>query len=114
MRYYKLNDKKEVIPCSEEEGIQTWGLDRRVALTEDENYQISTVFLPVDHSFEESFVLVFETMVFPINSYSEEECERYSTWDEAIAGHERLCKKWLKQPTYLTMCTGKRMITLGE
>lgn len=58
--------------------------------------------------------LVFETMVFPLNSLDEQDMERYSTWEEAKEGHERMCKKWLKPQTYFPICSGKRLITLGE
>lgn len=66
--------------------------------------EVSTVFLSLDHSFDNTGPpLLFETMVFP-NPLSRIECycARYSLWDEAIAGHEKAIK-WVKdtanQPT---------------
>lgn len=49
---------------------------------------VSTVFLGLDHSFDEGCPVLFETMVFegPDAGYM----ERYHTWDEAVAGHERI------------------------
>lgn len=69
---------------------------------------ISTVFLGLDHNFGGGKPLLFETMVFDTNdkkkykigdneheSIGEEmETNRYSTWEEAEAGHKKLVKKW--------------------
>jgi hypothetical protein len=62
--------------------------DRRVALTElDNGVNVSTVFLGSDHSFGQGAPILFETMSFGTD---EEVCERYSTWDEARAGHDAI------------------------
>ena len=118
MRYYKLTKDKRVVPVSMEEALKGYNTDRRVGLTEDKEYSVSTVFLVMDHSFgdysNEVRPLVFETMVFPLNSWDDQECERYSTWEEAKEGHRKLCEKWLKPQTYLPIYTGKRLITLGD
>jgi hypothetical protein len=53
---------------------------------------VSTVFLGLDHSFgSEGPPIIFETLVFggPHN----ETMDRYSTWDEAEAGHNRMLEK---------------------
>ncbi len=115
MRYYKLTKDKKVVPVSMEEALRGYGEDRRVDYTEDANYNVSTVFLIVDHNFSDNGPpLIFETMVFPLDSMGEQEMERYSTWEEAKEGHKRMCEKWLKPQTYLPICMGKRLITLGE
>ena len=115
MRYYKLTKDKRVVQVSLKESLKGYNTDRRVDFTEDKNYNISTVFLVLDHSFGESDPpLVFETMVFPNDSLEGQDMERYSTWGEAQKGHERMCEKWLKPQTYLPIYTGKRLITLGE
>lgn len=61
---------------------------KRVAFDEVGNQQVSTVWLGLNHSTSPSGtpVAIFETMVFP-------ECElwRYSTLDQARAGHEAVC-----------------------
>lgn len=54
------------------------------------DYRVSTVFLGLDHSFDGGLPVVFETMVFPTGSWSEDYCERYHTYEEALAGHERV------------------------
>lgn len=53
---------------------------------------VSTVWLGLDHTFSgEGPPLIFETMVFPSKGdFSETYCERYSTLEEARAGHERI------------------------
>ena len=118
MRYYKLTKDKKVVQVSMEEALKGYNTDRRVDLTEDKEYSVSTVFLVMDHSFgdysNEVRPLVFETMVSPLNSLEEQEMERYSTWEEAKEGHKRMCEKWLKPQTYLPIYTGKRLITLGD
>ena len=89
-------------------------------LFEDKNYRIikqttlpnkkwvSTVWLGLDYSFEESKrPLIFETMVFARKFTKNFEknkklaydldSERYSTIKEAIEGHGKLCRKWVKK-----------------
>ena len=115
MKYYKLTENKKVVQVSEKEGQKGYGTNRRVELTEDKDYSVSTVFLVMDHNFGmDGPPLVFETMVFPLDSLEEQDMKRYSTWEEAKEGHERMCEKWLKPQTYLPICTGKRLITFGD
>ena len=75
----------------------------RVAETTLSDYWISTVWLGLDHSFGNSPKQIFETMVFPYNSSSDKvtdwgelDMDRYSTEDEAIAGHKAMVEKWSK------------------
>src|SRR6266480_3669208 len=56
---------------------------------------ISTVWLGLDYSFMNGPPLIFETMVFESkDDLSEIDCERYSTENEAILGHEEMVKKY--------------------
>lgn len=56
---------------------------------------ISTIWLGIDHSFDEKGKLIFETMVFPSKeNFLEEDLARYSTLTEAIEGHKRMVEKW--------------------
>ncbi|MBP8689262.1 hypothetical protein KBH77_02835 [Patescibacteria group bacterium] len=58
---------------------------------------ISTVWLGLDYSICDGKVLIFETMVFPEFGDCENEfCERYSTLEEAMEGHERIVKEYEK------------------
>ncbi len=61
---------------------------RRIAETTYLDSRISTVFLGIDHSFGAGPPLLFETMVFggPLDMKQ----ERYSTWDQALAGHKAM------------------------
>lgn len=61
--------------------------NRRVRHTDfPDGSRVSTVFLGLDHRYtDDGPPLLFETMIFP----GQEFCERYSTWEEAVAGHER-------------------------
>lgn len=81
-------DGKVVIPCDD---MMEWGkwfesAKRHVADDHIGDVRISTVFLGIDLSFHEKR-LWFETMIFGgEHDYFQ---ERYSTWDEAEAGHLR-------------------------
>ena len=46
---------------------------------------VSTVFLGLDHQFEDGPPLVFETMIF--GGDRDQECWRYSTYEQAEKGH---------------------------
>jgi hypothetical protein len=85
--------------------------DRTVAhtvLTED--VEVSTVFLSLNHNvWGEGPPLLFQSMAFRVEPCSfggrrplEETgfSARYSTWDEAVAGHDALCaavRTWLQE-----------------
>ena len=64
---------------------------RRVAKTKIGDVLISTVFLGLDHGFEQGHPLWFETLVF--GGKLDMEMERYETLEEAMAGHERMVAK---------------------
>ena len=55
------------------------------------------MFLGLDHSWGGK-PLLFETMVF--RNRSGEEMDRYSTWDEAEAGHQLMCGRVFKRPDW--------------
>lgn len=91
--YYILDD----------DGIPVWVADamtwaawfesnvnaRIVARYERGEYWVSTVFLGLDHNFwKDGPPILFETMVFGFDSEAMT-CERYSTRDDALIGHER-------------------------
>ncbi|MFA6201365.1 MAG: hypothetical protein WC679_13270 [Bacteroidales bacterium] len=63
------------------------------------DYFISTVWLGLNHRFYEGLPLIFETMVF--REIKEIDIERYATLEEAIEGHERMCKKYINAPYVL-------------
>lgn len=71
--------------------------DKRVAETTlEDGTWISTVWLGIDHSFiSGGLPIIFETMVFPSkDDIGERDMERYSTLEEAQAGHLAMVEKW--------------------
>lgn len=86
--YYILENKVPVkIYDIEEWAVKSTVESRRVDETFISDVRISTVFLGLDHSFGEGEPLLFETMIF--GGEHDDYQDRYSTWDEAVAGHER-------------------------
>jgi len=91
MMFYVLNEDHEPIPATMSESATFFeSIDkRRVANHESGKKRVSTIFLGIDHNFMwKGPPLFFETMTWP-----DEEQERYSTYAEALAGHERHCKR---------------------
>src|SRR5258708_10813621 len=54
-------------------------------------YWISTVFLGINSRLFRGPPVLFESMVFIGEKPNSSSAERYSTWDEALAGHLRIC-----------------------
>ena len=88
-RRYILDEHTPV--CCED--LKTWATwferaDRRVARDIVGESTVSTVFLGLDHAWGGGPPLLFETVVFqgPLDG----ECDRYETWDAAVAGHRAL------------------------
>ena len=75
--------------------------DRHVRDTFRDDVRVSTVFLGLDHSFDDGPPLLFETMVF-VNGLSETQ-ERYSTWSQAEEGHARHVDATFKATPILTL-----------
>jgi hypothetical protein len=90
--HYVLTDDHKTVPATLEEWASFFEgrAKRRVALTEEGDIAVSTVFLGLDHNWGEGPPLLFETMIF--GGPHDEEQWRYSTWDEAVAGHQRACE----------------------
>ena len=100
--HFKLVDKTAVA-CSPEE----WSFwfefcpieERTVARDDVGAFMVSTVFLGLDHNFTGGGPpLIFETMVFGPGGEGLEQ-ERWSTWQEAEAGHAKyLAEMRARQP----------------
>jgi hypothetical protein len=90
--FYHLTESKEVVPCSAEQYMldREAGI-RRVGKDIINGHYVSTVFLGTDHDFfGQGVPLVFETMVFEDDKIGcQIYMDRYSTWDEALAGHNK-------------------------
>lgn len=84
---------KEVVPIDD---IRAWGAwfekaDRHIGHTPiTSEVKVSTVFLGLDHSFSGGTPVLFETMVFGGNL--SEETVRYTSYDDAQAGHEKMVR----------------------
>ena len=100
MSVYYLNEKREPVgPVPFDDPLfheYSKNPDSTVGRTEIGGYRVSTVFLLIDHRSipgPASLPIVFETMIFPINSNRDNPFgdyqERYCTWKEAEAGHEK-------------------------
>jgi hypothetical protein len=93
-KYYTLDKDKNVVPGDmlslEHILSSTKNVVKRTNVTKD--ITISTVFLGIDHNFsQEGPPVVFETMVF--GGEQDELCERYSTWKEAVYGHNHMVER---------------------
>jgi len=92
---YILDENHKAIPVGDLTTRVRWMQKKkinRVALTQvTPEISVSTVFLGLDHSFGGYPPLLFETIVFggPMDG----EMDRYTTWDEAEAGHEAMVEK---------------------
>lgn len=92
MDKYILVDKNPVV-CND---AMKWGMwfqnskERIVKQTDIDGIKVSTVFLGLDHNWGDGGEpLLFETMIF--GGQHDQFQERYSTWDEAEAGHHKAC-----------------------
>jgi hypothetical protein len=97
---YILDDQGEPVglefddPCNlewykrrDEPGPQ----NRRVGLTKVGAWEVSTVFLMVDHQFGDGPPILWELMVFGPEPWSDYQ-ERYTSRADAEAGHKRVCE----------------------
>ena len=102
--WYVLDANHQVVPADD---LITWAQffekddARRVAKTQINGLSVSTVFLGLDHSWGGDKPLFFETMIFRdednappeiyferIQDWAHDYQTRYTTWDEAVEGHE--------------------------
>lgn len=94
--FYTLDEKGNPVP---EDDVQKWGEwhqrnfnNMRVGKTYVRGIRISTVFLSIDHRFlGKGEPLLFETMIFGRGKFDEMQW-RYSTREEAVAGHAAAVK----------------------
>lgn len=92
---YHMYYHRDGTPATQEESMELFGKSRVVKQeTTPSGFFVSTVFLVLNHAFGEGPPLIFETMVFSDDSGRDLDCERYSTEEEARAGHEKWVKKY--------------------
>lgn len=92
-KYILAEDGKTPIP---EPDVIKWArwyekTERHVAFDEIGSIKISTVFLGIDHGFDyhNERPILWETMIFGATGELEHYQERYSSYQEAMEGHER-------------------------
>lgn len=94
--YYMLGENNEVVVTTD---IVLWGAwfetaDKHVARSKILDHDVSTVFLGVDHSLGSGPPLLFETMIFEDGDMSGVFTRRYSTYAEALEGHEESIREF--------------------
>jgi hypothetical protein len=116
-RFYRLNPDHSTTPLDDggpidQLALHRWATefdttDRRVALdVVAPGIEVSTVFLGIDHNHSgEGPPVLFESMVF--DDYGGNDCRRWSTWAEAVKGHQQLVQ-------FLTGRTVKQWRAEGE
>jgi hypothetical protein len=103
---YKLDENHQAVPV---EDVLEWARwfdkseKRNIRRTSINGWRVSTVFLGIDNNLFGDKPMLFETMIFSETETTTTElagkkmkfakelgnfCKRYSTWDEAIRGHE--------------------------
>jgi hypothetical protein len=105
IRWYNINDDKsiELLPVDHKFNDKYFNdANRRVGDDTVDDQRVSTVFLYMDHNWSEDGThtpILFETMIF--GGEYDQEMWRYSTYDEAKAGHDRIvnCLKKGTNPT---------------
>lgn len=111
---YILGPGHIIVPAGD---LLSWGKwfeddrNRRVAMTTFEiGFWVSTVFLGLDHSFADvGPPILFETMIFADDGPGDDLAqERYATWDDAVAGHDRAVGRVLEWIEVAGKATGFR------
>lgn len=95
--YYRLEGHT---PIKCEDLVEAFSSERRVAIDQiGDEYEVSTVFLVVNHSLTYSDIpVLFETMVFGLGELADSDTGwdgyqiRYSTWDKAVEGHNEIVR----------------------
>lgn len=102
MTEYYILDGKEPIEMPD---AITWAaqFERADGIVEQtilsQGIRVSTVFLGLNHQWGDGPPLLFETMIF--GGEHDEDQWRYSTWDEAVAGHTAAVEKATREIHWL-------------
>jgi len=99
--YFTLRDHCPV-DCDD---LAEWGrwmqaADRRVARTQVGDADVSTVFLGINHAFDNGEPILFETMIF--GGERDGDGQRYHTWEQAEAGHAKFVAELTAAATKMT------------
>ena len=95
-KHYILKNKKLI-----ETDLLTWAkfMENPERIVKQEylpnGYEVSTVFLGIDHNFGVGEPLLFETMVF--GKDNEEYIDRYTTYEESEIGHKKAVELFINK-----------------
>jgi len=95
-RTYWILDGKNPVPEPDALKWAQWFEihERHVDKTIVQGYEVSTVFLGMDHGHSaEGPPVLFETMIFAEGSRHDLAMWRYCTWDQAARGHAEVVKQ---------------------
>lgn len=103
-KFYILEGKR-VIPVDIEKWYSFFSIIENKIIKQEttkNGFWVSTVFLRVDHNYSGSGKpLLFETMVFNNKeSFEDLDIDRYSIYEEAEKGHEKMVAKWTNNRTH--------------
>ena len=93
--YWKMDESGNVQPATMAEGMEYFGNASKKIIARDtiNGVLISTVFLVIDHSFDESQPILFETMLFKSDGEGFDPDSnvqmRYVSIQDARAGHAK-------------------------
>lgn len=87
--FFSLDENKNPVPCSLEEYKSC-----QVARNVIDEFEISTIFIGINHNLFGGAPILFETMIFK-NNNSLDFQERYDSWDKALEGHKKAVD-WVK------------------
>ena len=101
MTEWYILEERTVMPVASYDEFTAWRkrqdpgpptFTKRIAADDVNDVHVSTVFLGLDHGYGDGPPVVFETMTFDHRTPAriDEWCWRYSTLDEAEAGHRRI------------------------
>lgn len=95
MEYWVLDGKTPVKIEHDDKNMVDSFNNRKILRTElRSGHVISTVFLSIDHAYNSSTPVLFETMIFGSESnYTDLYCKRYTEYDGAFAGHIKLLEQ---------------------
>jgi hypothetical protein len=93
IEYYGLRGK-EIISLSRDDShqiIESFQSKRILRSELRSGHIISTVFLSIDHGYNQAEPVLFETMIFKDESdYKDLYCRRFTSYDEAFKAHLKL------------------------
>ncbi len=94
--HYILNEQGNPVKENDLEKWTRWwqNANRVVWVTMVEEVKVSTIFLGLDHNWGGGAPHIYETMVFAWEDFPlEQQCERYSTVDQALVGHIEMIER---------------------